>query len=164
MTDNDVVVDVTDTAIAWSRRKRSRSLTDEQIAIRLGIIPEPPKPPPPPPPRPDATAIRRWMPDDFDSWMYERIEERWPGMRSEIGWRTYLGNLSASNDYLFITNGRNVLLARVFRDVITNRPEIIERFAWSRDARIEKNRGINWIIDPEHEDDFFVLYRHCKAW
>lgn len=108
------------------------------------------------------SVVRRMSPEALDSWLLMRLNDQW-GERPERMWRDKFANFAASNDYLLITNDQAVLLAMVYRDPITMKHLVMERFVWCRAS--DKKDGM-WQISPRsyEEGELAGLYRYLRDW
>lgn len=123
--------------------KRIGRPTNAELAARFATVEAP---------------IRRWEASDFDEWLASRLQFRWGG-EARIWQHRLMG--FQSNDYLFITNGSAVLLAMQMRDIMTGKPFVMERFAWTRDA--DEKDGVYGL--KQHEDTTLrPLYRRLREW
>jgi hypothetical protein len=99
-----------------------------------------------------------------DDWLRERIKDMWPTL-PEAQWMSRLASFAASNEFLFVTNGRGVLCAEQKPHAMTMRPLVIEVFAWSRGARLANDGTGDWTV-PERSDQVALaqLYRYARDW
>lgn len=112
-------------------------------------------------PAPAVGPVRRWQLADLDAWFLARLNFRWAA--TEQAWRGKLSGFSASNEYLFVTNGEAVLLALLMRHPMTGKPIVMEICAFARDA--DERDGVYNVI-PKSLGDAAIraLYRHLREW
>lgn len=110
----------------------------------------------------ENATTRRFLSDHLDEWFWMRVEHRWPDYFSKQTWAGKFAQFSQNNMYLPIMNDRSMALFYREMDVITGKPVVFERFAWSRDSH--QTPDGDWIVAEEHKQSLLALYRYAKQW
>jgi hypothetical protein len=135
-------------SVARSKSSTGRyDIRDCVMRSRLAVVEE------------DLSQPRRWELADLDDWLLGRLNHRW----GDLSWRGKLAGFSANNDFLFITNEDAVLLATAWRDPLTNKQFVMERFAFAREADV-KNDVYNVAVGSHGEAAIHALHLHMAGW